>query len=109
MERLALMYRVRPGKKEEYIRAHENVWPEITKGLKDAGCREMTIFSRGNQLFLFALIENIDEFNRIRAENPYYHKWNDWMHELLEHPFDGEEPSAFARLDEVWRFEADTI
>jgi L-rhamnose mutarotase len=109
MERLALVYRVKEGKKEEYIKAHNNIWPEITRGMKEAGCREMTIFSRGNLLFLFALIDDIDEFNMIRSKDPSFQRWNSWMHELLEHPFDDKEPTAFARLDEIWHFEADRI
>ncbi len=109
MERLALVYRVKPDKREEYIRAHEQIWPEIEKGLKDAGCKVMTIFLRGELLFLYALIENVEEFNRIREQDPFYQKWNTWMHELLVHPFDENEQSAFARLDEIWRFDANAL
>ena len=106
MERLALCFKVKPEKLEEYLKAHREIWPEITKGLKDAGCREMTIFQRGTTMFLYALIENIAEFNTIRAKDPFYHKWNDWMDTLYEVPFDAKEKSAFASLDEIWRFEA---
>jgi L-rhamnose mutarotase len=109
MERLALVYRLKPGKKEEYIQAHREVWPEITQGMKDAGCHEMTIFLRGDQLFLYALIDNIEQFHAQRAEDPHFRKWNAWMHELLESPYDEVESSAFAPLEEVWRFEADKI
>ena len=105
MQRIALCYRVKPDKKEEYIKAHREIWPEITRGMKEAGCREMTIFLRGNSLFLYALIEDFDEFNRIRAKDPHFHRWNDWMNELLESPFDAEEPGAFAGMEEIWRFE----
>ncbi len=109
MERLALVYRARSGKKDEYVKAHQEIWPEIIRGLKEAGCKEMTIYSRGDLFFLFALIENIEGFNRIRSKDSYYHKWNAYMHELLAHPFDDDESSAFATLEEVWRFEADKI
>ena len=54
MERLALCYRAIPEKKQEYIRAHREIWPEITRGLKEAGCHEMTIFMRGDSLFIYA-------------------------------------------------------
>jgi L-rhamnose mutarotase len=103
---MALVYRVKPDRRDEYIKAHKEIWPEITRGMKEAGCHEMTIYMRGNQLFLYALIEDVQEFNRIREADPHYQKWNAWMHELLEHPYDEEEPSAFARLEEMWRFEA---
>jgi L-rhamnose mutarotase len=105
MERLAMVYRLRPGKRDEYVKAHKEIWPEITKGLKDAGCREMTIFLRGDLLFLYALIDDIDEYNKTRSKDPYFHKWAAWMDELLVLPFDKDEPSAFARLEEIWRFE----
>ncbi len=109
MQRLALCYRAIPEKKQEYIKAHREIWPEITRGLKEAGCREMTIFLRGNNLFLYAEIEDIEAFNRIRAKDPWYQKWNAWMNELLEAPFDREEPGAFARMEEIWRFEAEEL
>lgn len=105
MERLALAYRLKPGKKEEYIKAHREIWPQIIKGLKDAGCQEMTIFLRGDQLFLYALIDDIERFTKIREKDPFYQKWNAWMSELLEYPYDEEECSPFARLREIWRFD----
>jgi L-rhamnose mutarotase len=105
MERLALCYRAIPAKKQEYIKAHKEIWPEITRGLTEAGCREMHIFLRGNNLFLYAEIDDIREFNRIRALDPAYHRWNDWMNKLLEAPFDADEAGAFAAMEEIWRFE----
>ncbi len=106
MERLALCYRAKPGKLEEYMKAHNEIWPEIVRGLKEAGCKEMTVYLRGNLMFLYALIEDIGEFNRIRARDPYYHKWAAWMDELLEAPYDENEEGAFAGMEEIWRFEA---
>jgi L-rhamnose mutarotase len=105
MERLALCYRAIPEKKAEYLRAHQEIWPEITRGLRDAGCHEMTIFMRGDTLFIYGLIENIAEFNRIRSQDPYYMKWDAWMNTLLVSPYDSEEKGPFATMEEIWRFE----
>jgi L-rhamnose mutarotase len=109
MERLALVYRLKPGKRDEYVRAHREIWPEITRGMKDAGCHEMTIFLRGDLLFLYALVDDVDRFNEQRAGDAHFQKWNAWMHELLVSPFDEDEPTAFTRLNEIWRFEADRL
>lgn len=106
MERLAMCYRAKPDKLAEYRKAHDEIWPEILQGLKDAGCKEMTIYLRGNLMFLFALIENIEEFGRIRGKDPFYHKWAAYMDELLEAPYDDSEEGAFAGMEEIWRFEA---
>lgn len=109
MQRLALCYRAIPQKKQEYLRAHREIWPEITRGLKEAGCHEMTVFMRGDNMFIYALIDDIAEFNRIRSEDPFYHKWNDWMNKLLVSPFDREEKGPFATMDEIWRFEEGVV
>ena len=65
----------------------------------------MTIFIRGNLLFLYAVIDDIAEFNLIRAKDPAYQRWNAWMNELLESPYDESESGPFAVMDEIWRFE----
>jgi hypothetical protein len=65
----------------------------------------MTIFMRGNNLFLYALIDDVGEFNRIRDKDPAYHRWDDWMNRLLDAPYDAEEPGPFAAMEEIWRFE----
>jgi len=109
MQRLALCYRAIPQKKQEYIRAHREIWPEIVRGLSDAGCREMSIFMRGNQMFIYGLIDDIAEFNRVRALDPHYRKWDEWMQTLLETPFDAEEAGAFATMEEIWRFEGGRV
>jgi L-rhamnose mutarotase len=105
MERLALCYRAIPEKKQEYLRAHRGIWPEIIRGLADAGCHEMTMFMRGDNLFIYAEIDDIKEFNRIRSLDPAYHRWDEWMHKLLVSPFDENEKGAFATMEEIWRFE----
>jgi L-rhamnose mutarotase len=103
MQRLALCYRAIPEKKAEYITPIRNL-AEITRGLKEAGCHEMTIFLRGNNRSSRP-DRDIEEFNRIRP-GPFHHKWNDWMNKLLEAPFDAAEPGAFAKMEEIWRFDA---
>jgi hypothetical protein len=56
--------------------------------------KQLTFFTSGSS-----------QYNRTRSKDPYFHKWAAWMDELLVLPFDKDEPSAFARMEEVWRFE----
>ncbi|MFH5832198.1 L-rhamnose mutarotase [Halalkalibaculum sp. DA3122] len=37
---------------EEYKRVHENVWPEIKKGMREVGILNMEIYIHGNRLFM---------------------------------------------------------
>jgi L-rhamnose mutarotase len=104
MEKLVLTYRVRPEKKDEYIKAHDEFWPELTRGFKNAGVREMSVFIRGYHLFLYGLVDDLEVFNRYMKTDPDYQRWNEWMCQLLEAPYDDQEPSPFASLDEIWKF-----
>src|SRR5947207_13639665 len=49
---LALDLKDSPELIEEYKRHHQNVWPEITKSIKDAGIEDMEIYLRGTRLFM---------------------------------------------------------
>ena len=42
-----------PAKIEEYKRYHQDVWPEITAGLRDVGVQAMKIYLLGNRLFMY--------------------------------------------------------
>jgi len=105
MERFALTYRLRPGKKKEYIKAHDEFWPELIQGFKKAGVHEMYVFLRGNHLFLYGVVDDLEVFNNYMKTDPEYRRWNDWMSKLLKAPYDEQESSPFATLTEIWRFQ----
>lgn len=69
---------------EEYKRYHapENVWPEITQSIRDAGISDMQIYLTGNRLFM--IMEVDDTFDPVRksemdAVNPSVQKWETLM------------------------------
>ena len=102
MERIAFTYRFKPGKKEEYLQAHAELWPSQHDALERSGVRRMVVFVRGEQLFLYADVESREEFIRISQADPDYQRWADYMATMLEQPFDEDEPGIFAELEEVW-------
>ena len=51
MERMAWRGRIKPGCKEEYIRRHNEIWPEMVEVLKGAGICNYTIYLSGDELF----------------------------------------------------------
>lgn len=53
MTQYAWVLEVRPGYEEEYKRRHDEIWPEMTDALKEAGIRNYTIFRHGLTLFGF--------------------------------------------------------
>lgn len=104
MDRIAYFYKVKPNKLDEYIKAHKEIWPEQVELLKKSGVKKMVIFNRGNYLFLYSEIDNIKKYHEIRSASEVDKKWNKYMDTLLVKPFGPNESSAFAGLEEVWRF-----
>ena len=62
MERFAWTAKLLPGKKEEYIRRHDEIWPEMTELLNKAGIHNYTIWLVGDELFGYYEAEKGAEF-----------------------------------------------
>jgi len=69
---------------EEYKTYHEteNVWPEITKSIKDSGIISMDIFLSGNRLFMIMMTSDefsIDRKTEMDQQNPKVQEWETLM------------------------------
>ncbi|MDR9408467.1 MAG: L-rhamnose mutarotase [Balneolaceae bacterium] len=67
---------------DEYIKHHENVWPEILDSITNAGIINMEIYNVGNRLFM--IMETTDDFvPEAKAEadqnNPKVQEWESLM------------------------------
>ncbi|MCG2590403.1 L-rhamnose mutarotase [Rhodohalobacter sulfatireducens] len=67
---------------DEYIKQHENVWPEILDSITNAGIINMEIYNVGNRLFM--IMETTDDFDpEAKAEadqnNPKVQEWESLM------------------------------
>lgn len=51
MERFGSVIRLRPEHRDEYLRLHEQVWPQVEQTLLGANIRNYTIFLHGDLLF----------------------------------------------------------
>lgn len=51
MERYAWKAIVKEGKIDEYVKRHNEIWPELVDVLKAAGIKNYTIWNVGNELF----------------------------------------------------------
>ena len=55
MKKFAFKMKLKPGYKEEYIKRHNEIWPELAALLKDAGISDYTIFLDEETNILFAV------------------------------------------------------
>lgn len=105
MERLAWKGQIKPGCKSEYIRRHNEIWPEMVEVLKQAGICNYTIFVNGNELFGYYECEKgIAYAECIQAESPVVDRWNAYMQDVLDLEMDPE-TGAQPKLEPVFRLE----
>ena len=83
MERYTWKARVLPGKLEEYIRRHDEIWPEMTAVLNEAGIRNYTIWNLRDELFGYYECEDLAHALRVQAESPVVARWNVSMEGIM--------------------------
>ena len=105
MERMAWRGRIKPGCKAEYIRRHNQIWPEMKEVLKAAGICNYTIFADGDELFGYYECEKGVAFaEKAQAESPVVDRWDKYMKDILELVMDPE-TGAQPKLEPVFRLE----
>ena len=105
MERLAWKGRIKPGCEAEYVKRHDEIWPEMVEVLKSAGICNYTIFANGNELFGYYECEKGVAFaEKVQAESPVVDRWNEYMEDILELEMDPE-TGAQPKLKTVFRLD----
>ena len=95
MERYAWKAIVREGMLEEYIKRHDEIWPEMKEMLHAAGIRNYTIWNVGNELFGYYECDSIAEAGRIQAESEVNARWDQYMKDVMiaeKDPVTGAQP-----------------
>ena len=105
MERCAWKATVKEGMLEEYVRRHNEIWPELTEVLRQAGIRNYTIWNCGSELFGYYECEKgADYAAAVQAGSPVVDRWNDYMKDVMVmemDPVTGAQP----RLTQVFLME----
>ena len=84
MERYAWKAIVKDGCLAEYVRRHNEIWPEMVEALHSAGIHNYTIWNVGNELFGYYECEKGKAFaQKTQAESPIVDKWNEYMKDVM--------------------------
>ena len=84
MEKYAWSGRIADGMKEEYIKRHTEIWPEMIEVLKSAGIKNYTIWNTGDTLFGYYECEKGEDFaTEVQKNSPVVQKWNEYMDGIL--------------------------
>jgi L-rhamnose mutarotase len=104
VERVAFVMKLRPGAEAEYRRRHAAVWPVMLDALRDAGCRNYSIYQLDDQLFGYFEVADFDRFRAMMAASPVNSRWQAEMAELID-PCIDPATGFHRRLDEVFRLD----
>ncbi|GAA1678205.1 L-rhamnose mutarotase [Kribbella yunnanensis] len=100
-QRYGILTRLRPDKREEYLRLHADVWPSVERMLLDANIRNFTIFLHDDLLFGYYEYTGTDhaaDQARIAAD-PETQRW--WTFtDPCQEPMTADSP--WAPMQEVW-------
>jgi L-rhamnose mutarotase len=84
MERFTWKATLLPGAREEYIRRHNEIWPEMTELLNSAGIHNYTIWRVEDELFGYYEAEKGVGFAaQVQAESPVVERWNEYMKDVM--------------------------
>ena len=90
IERVAWHARIKPGTEAEYERRHDEIWPEMTALLNEAGIHNYSVWLCGLDLFGYYECPDQETAARIQAESPVVDRWNEYMKDILVMDFDPE-------------------
>ncbi len=77
MEKYTWRAVIKEGMKEEYIRRHDTIWPEMVEVLKEAGVCNYTIWCDGNDLFGYYECEKgLEHALKVQAESEVVARWD---------------------------------
>lgn len=102
MERVGQVWRVRPGKAEEYDRRHATVWPELEALLREAGVESFVIYRWGDVVFGHMEVADYERLVERFNGDPVAERWETEFAELIEYPNADPDTGWPERLSEVW-------
>ena len=105
MERYAWRAKLKPGKREEYCRRHDQIWESMKQILKEAGIRNYSIWIVDDDIFGYYECEKGIEFAaKVQAESDVVKCWNKYMQDVMEMELDKKTGSQ-PLMTEVFRFD----
>lgn len=84
MDKIVWRAKVREGMRGEYIRRHNEIWPDMVQALKEAGICNYTIWMDGDDLFGYYECEKGANYAlRAQAESEIVQRWEESMQPVM--------------------------
>ncbi|GAB3696976.1 L-rhamnose mutarotase [Spirosoma flavus] len=104
MEEIAFTMKLKPGVEAEYLRRHDEIWPELSALLTEAGIRDYSIFLDRASGMLFAVQKRtLNHTADTLPEQAIMQKWWAYMADLMD-TYPDNSPVAI-RLERVFHMD----
>lgn len=85
MKRIAFKMKLNPGCRDEYMRRHDTIWPELVTLLKETGIADYSIFLDEETLSLFGVLKVNDAVQMDKLpEQEVMKRWWAYMKDIME-------------------------
>ncbi len=79
----AWILEVRPGYEAEYLKRHDEIWPEMLDTLRTAGIRNYNIFRHGLTLFGYFETDDLEATKAALRASQVDKHWSEWMAPIM--------------------------
>ena len=83
MERVFSRIKLKPGYEAEYKRRHDEIWPEMTALIREAGIRNYSIWNDGEDLFGYFETDDMDRVTRVISQSDVKKRWDEYMSDII--------------------------
>jgi len=93
----------------EYKRYHEEIWPEITKSIKDAGILDLEIYLHGTRMFMVLEADESFSFEKKAAAdrtNPKVQEWETLMWKFQQALPQAHPGEKWLRMERIFKLES---
>ena len=80
----AWVLEVRPGYEEEYLKRHDEIWPEMLDALRAAGISNYNIFRHGLTLFGYFETDDLGATKAKLADDAVNTRWGEFMTPIMK-------------------------
>ena len=104
MQRIGLLFQVRPEKLEEYKRLHNPIWPDLAAELRAAGIRNYSLWLQPDGTeFGYLECDDWQAACDYLAKSEVHTRWQETMKDFLLAPSPGAQPGQ--RLEQAFLLE----
>jgi len=81
--KVAFTMKLKQDRVQDYIKIHEDIWPEMKIALKNAGRFNFSIWLSGNTVFGYYEIKD-KLLNEVLKQNEVFKRWNKEIKDMLD-------------------------